>query len=461
MKTLRTLPLLALVASLAACTVGNDAGNKSHGTVSGRLRDPGAPFQSGNPSTSATPTPAPNAGPSSQPATGVEGSLITVWHVEADGSLTQLDGSTTTDVSGNYSLDVAFAGDAISDLVVKAESSTSGSSSGEAMISASLANGGQVSAPPMDSETKVEADVTIEMHVDGSWNAHDTIAGVASQIDTTVAAAVAAGAAYAADVQSLAATVSAGLDARAEMLTSVAVGGSQSQLDAWFQAEAQAKAQLDAALDLAATQNDVNAALTAYQQSIATALTTAGVQASQLAQSVRAQVTAEASASASLSTAAAAALQTQLAHAEADAIAKANEASLTALGAAAGVMTDAASAKATLDAAITASAGSTSSIDSAFASYDASITADLKTAAEAAVTGGSAAIDTVQGNLTTALAQLQTALSTAAGNAQSIVAAYSAFDASGETSVSGNATLGGLTTAEVQAVANALISIDG
>lgn len=387
----------------------------------------------------------------------VSGATVVAFEVESDGSLTAVSDSVTTDVNGSYRVEVTFEASSISDLVV--EATGSGSFEGRAIVSAEITDGSTVSAPPISGESTVEADIYVEAR--SSFDAHTTSEGLRGMIDSQVTAAVQASAEYQQDVQDLAVSIAAGLKARARMLVHSSIGFTEAQVQAFLRAEAEAQADLDHALHIATSQAQIDAAVSAYVSAMATARSDLGL--SEFSQSVQAQVTAALSTSASLSSNVASQARVRFERLKAQALADANEAAFTALGASSLVMTGLNDARVQLYAAIEASGGAQASINNAWVSYNGYVRGELKTQVESVRSGGSAAIDTVQTSVTTSRTTLQSALTAAAGNVDAIVTAYASFMAAVDASVRGDATLNQMTSAQVDATIGvlAILNLNG
>lgn len=384
----------------------------------------------------------------------VSGAVVTAFEVEANGSLTAVSDSVTTGVDGSYRLEVTFGSSSISDLVVEATSS--GSFEGRAIISSEIRDGSVVSAPPITGETTVEADVYVEAR--SSFDSHTTTEGLRAMIDSQTSAAIETSNRYQQDVRDLAFSVVTGLRARGRMLVHSSVGITESTLQAFLEAEADAQADLDSALHLATTQSQVDAAISAYVSAMANARSS--IDPSHWSQSVQAQVTAAISTSLSLSSNVSSELRVHLERMKAEAVAGANQAAFTALGASGSLMGELQYARMQIDAALEASGGVQSSIDSAWFTYETFIRSELKMQVESMHSGGSYAIDTVQSTLLTSLSSLQSAITEAGGNVEALISAYGSFTAVLDASVRGNGTLGELSSAQLDATISVLATLN-
>lgn len=417
MKTMRLVAPALLLLFAAACA---PSGGSSTGTIRGQMTD-------GNASAFAP----------------VSGAAMTAFEVEADGSLTALSETVTTDAEGRYELVVTFEGESISDVIVQGDTNGDASADASAIVSATLRDGGEVTAPPIDGETSAESEVFLSAHVSGSWDASGASGGSAvlrERIDATVAATLDA----AADVEDCGRAIALGLQARAAMMAQAGV--SASEISALFRAEVEAQAALDAALDAAASGADAQAAIESYGQALVETWSGAGLSAPEIAQSLRAQAAVETRVSAEAGAVARAAIREQAEATRADVTAQANAAAFAALGAGEDVLVRLEDAHATLRAAIDASAGVESSIANAWADYETTVEAELR--------ARYAAIDTVRTNLVAAETTLDTAITAAGENVDAVVEAFAGFTGTVEATLHGDATL---TDSQVDAMAAVLL----
>lgn len=417
MKTMRLVVPALLLLFTAACGESNGT---STGTIRGQMTDGNAPAFA-----------------------PVSGAAMTAFKVEANGSLTALSDTVTTDVDGRYELTVTFEGSSISDVIVQGDTNGDASADASAIVSATLTDGGTVTAPPIDGETTAESEVFLSAHVSGSWDASgaaNSSAVLRERIDASVAATLD----VAADVEECGRAIALGLQARAAMMAQAGV--SSSEVSALLQAELEAQTTLDAALDAAGNGGDVQAAVQAYGEAMIEAWSDAGMSALEIAQSLRAQAAVETRVSAEASTEARAAIREHVETVRADVTAQANAAAFAALGAGEDVLVRLENAHATLRAAIDASAGVESEIASAWADYESSVETELR--------ARYAAIDTVRTNLIAAETALDAAISAAGENVDAVVEAFAGFTGTVEATLQGDATL---TEAQVDAMAAVLL----
>ena len=89
------------------------------------------------------------------------------------------------------------------DVVLEASNSTG--FEGKALLSGTIADGSSHTAPPMDNETHVEADVYVSARLDASWSSEGTSsAGLRALVNAELAATLSASATYASDVDACA-----------------------------------------------------------------------------------------------------------------------------------------------------------------------------------------------------------------------------------------------------------------
>ena len=124
-------------------------------------------------------------------------------YVMVDGELRAAGDSVQSDASGRYELTVEFSGDSVTDVVLEASNSTG--FEGKALLSGTIADGSSHTAPPMDNETHVEADVYVSARLDASWSSEGTSsAGLRALVNAELAATLSASATYASDVDACA-----------------------------------------------------------------------------------------------------------------------------------------------------------------------------------------------------------------------------------------------------------------
>lgn len=308
-----------------------------------------------------------------------------------------------------------------------------------------------VTAPPMDTETSVEAEVLVEMVTQGTSlaeaNAIDLRARINADVAQAVKATAAAGGDAHAKIRGLAEAVIAAQRAQIKALAQAGVQTSQSAL---FEAQLNAATTLNQKLDNGSATADAYATFFTQLQSAATQV---GADAKKQAQAERAagvsfrataQVRIQSSSSAPDPVADAAIRQEAVL--EGHASTAAVDAVLQAGAAASAVQASAVQAETTLKAQL-AAATTASASASAFAAYKASISgsASASSSVLGAYLGANAATEvTLQAALTasaTAAATLDTALSTAIsasvkatgsvdfdGLANAVVNAYAAYD---------------------------------
>ena len=173
------------------------------------------------------------------------GAVITVLHVQADGS-TEADenGGATADAEGRYSVDIGVLGEGEANLIVQAVYADGTSAS--ALVVGTVAGGETRTAPPMDDESSAEAQLFVSLVASGELSADsDDAALLRAFVDSSVAAASEdASASERAVVASASAAATASWRASAE-----ASGEGESAMSGYIDALIEADADADAEAD--------------------------------------------------------------------------------------------------------------------------------------------------------------------------------------------------------------------
>ena len=195
----------------------------------------------------------------------------------AQGGQLSLVGEVEVSAQGSYSLEVPAEEQR---LVIQAVDS-SGTVVASALLDASGEAGGETVAPPMDSESSLEAEVFVQMMADGAQAAETNTVDLRTRINAKMAAAAKQGAttreAVRARVEALARAVRAAQETEVRAYAKAGVNTSQSAL---FQAELAASAKLNAALDAGTA---VEAAYQTFYTELAAAAQAAGAKAEEQA----------------------------------------------------------------------------------------------------------------------------------------------------------------------------------
>ncbi|HZI09743.1 MAG TPA: hypothetical protein VE153_05070 [Myxococcus sp.] len=389
------------------------------------------------------------------PALGGEGTVSAASKVQASsvGSGGKLDvlAEAEVEANGSYSLELPPG----SERVVLAAVDSSGKVVASALLDAAVE--GERTAPPMSSESSLEAEVFVRMVADGaSAQAVDTV-DLRSRINTQLAQSVKAEAS--ADAQkSVAALASAVRAAQEAEVKAYARAGFNTTQDALFQASLEASAKLDAALD-AGSQNVADAyaefftALRAATPELDEKEEAEGERAASVA--FRATVEARLSSSANASTADAAVRAA--ASLEAHAATTAVEAILRAANATDATLSRSRAAATSLHAQLSASA-SASAAAQAWAAYSASLAST--TNVSGTVLGSHLAVNSsnqaaLNGSINAA-AQASTTLNNSLGLAAELIAVTGAINVTqlADTVVTAFATYNTAVRAQTQALAS-------
>ncbi|HYV47718.1 MAG TPA: hypothetical protein VFA20_22825 [Myxococcaceae bacterium] len=352
---IRTLSIIALAASLAACDQA--------ATIRGKISDQSGTQQQGLSDTG-------GLGGSGTVSAATE---VRLMQINSDGTLTQMQDSKTAkvDASGQYSVTITSSADHVIIQALDAQGQVVASGLYE-----SVQPGIQTYvAAPLDTETSVEASVLVQMIRRGSSSAQANSVDLRARIDAQVAAAVKASSDPDAKIQALA---DAAISAQRTEEKSYQQAGLTVTQQSLFTAEAAAAAHLSAALDHG---DDAATAYATFFTELQAARAAAGVTEQQQAKaehcsSASFSATLQARLQASIDGAAViSAAVRQAAALEADASASAVTATLQAAGAAQASVDAAAAAAVALRAALSASTSASASA-SAWRAYQAAIKGD-------------------------------------------------------------------------------------
>jgi len=422
----RSIPMLVLAAALAGCNPPS--------TLRGKISDQNGTQQQGLSDT----------GGLGGSGTVSAATQVRLMQIGADGTLTQLAGTSTVEVSASGEWTATVPG---GDRIIVQALDAQGNVVASGVVENVQPGGETYVAAPLDTETSVEASVLVQMIRRGSEPSMANAVDVRARINTQVAAAVKASQDSDAKIQALADAMIAAQRTQDE---SYRQSGANVTQQAIYSAEIDAAAKLSAALDRG------DAAATAYTTFFAelqAARASAGANVQQQAKAescgssaFRATLQARLSASGSTDPVVDASIR-QAAALEAAASAAAVEATLRAAGAADATVTAAANAAATLRASLSAATSAAASAQ-AMAAYQASIqgnasmsgsvlgsflelTLATQLTADAALAASASASATMDAALRTTF---EAALSTAGtvnftALAGSVVSSYTAYEA--------------------------------
>lgn len=389
-----------------------------------------------------------NGGVASTQGGGVQGAVVILAQVQADGSLNTVSTqSVTTDVDGKFTVETKLSG--AKNLVVVA---TQGSTTWKAVVSSTVQAGTTVYAPPVNTEATTEAEIFIRLKAAGKTN-------VVSQSDVQlyVNADVAAQIKGNANAEDQFITC---LENEAKTRTQVSsnsyFGITSSQIQTIVDARAQAQASFEAALYAAGeSQSASETEWNNYQRAMISAYTNAGVKVEAYAKlmgiSSKAFVNSAASMSSSAYIAASKSYYLRLALV----LKTAAEAKFQEAGASSSQISAVASAGTSLSASIKNSTTFNQMMD-AFAQYHSSVVAQLKLTFSAYAN----TIDTIEAGVN-GMGGMKAILNTAIGVAVStdvIVNAYVNFFNSCKTVT--QTAMTGASSAQVSAVSDILILVN-
>lgn len=205
-------------------SVGDDDDAAATGTVQGRISEDGA--------------------------RDLEGWIITVAQLQANGSLeTVSTGEVTTDASGEYSIEVDVVGETMSDLVVMAEGEDG---TWSVIVGSDLAADSTVTAAPISVETTTETRVMVDIAASGSWDSETmSSALLRSMVNAETSASVEAEGSTEASIDTVSEAVISAMVAWSTMLEAEANEGTSTTADTALEVLARAQADLDVALDAA------------------------------------------------------------------------------------------------------------------------------------------------------------------------------------------------------------------
>lgn len=196
----------------------------------------------------------------------IEGAVVTAANLEANGSLTELDGQATTDVEGRFALDVDGAADLV---VLTAEK---GDFRSQVLVFRGSDDSGTVRTIPMTSESEAEAAVYVETVAEGIAGDEMTIADVAAYVNQELAVEWESGATTTAEI--VAALKAA---ARAEAEYFGEDEEAEVDADALRRGKRRSFLTLQADLNAAVTTSAQAAAISALERALVAAYTDAGV----------------------------------------------------------------------------------------------------------------------------------------------------------------------------------------
>lgn len=171
---------------------------------------------------------------------GVEGAVVTVAEIQADGSLeTVSTAEVQTDAQGEFEIESTVSGK--SDLVIVA---VKGSSEWKAVVSSEVQAGSENYSQPLNDETTVEAEIYAEIKSNGEADIV-TYNDVAFYIDSEIAAAVKSNSSLMTEIKN---SIVAEAEAELDVLTGADFGYSDTEIESKKQAEINAQAELESVL---------------------------------------------------------------------------------------------------------------------------------------------------------------------------------------------------------------------
>lgn len=378
----------------------------------------------------------------------VEGAAVTVARVQTDGSLNTVSNDTVqTDASGQFLIETDVDGER--SLVVVA---TKGSNEWQAVVSSEVQRGAVVSCQPLNDETTLEAEIYINMVVEGQTD-RVPYANIASNIDRDVATRVNGNTTAAAE---LTAAFQAEAQAHNEVLTDPIIGGTSSQLEAVMIAKTQAQASLESALHEAnSNQSAIEAAFDEFHQATIDAYIESGLSVESYAKAREVSAQALLKNATNLSSEVHFALNQRTAELRAIVIDQAVRESFTALGATEAEMATAIDAAAALRTSVN-DALNPDQIAAAFQNYHDTIVNELQAVASAHATA-IVTMDTAINAATGAKLILDGALS-AAITTEAIVDGYVIFFDAIATLV--ETSLSAASSTEIEAISDVLIHVN-
>ncbi|MHB9040098.1 MAG: hypothetical protein ACYC4T_05545 [Melioribacteraceae bacterium] len=390
-----------------------------------------------------------NGGAASTQGGGVQGAVVILAQVQADGSLSTVSTqSVTTDVDGKFTVETKLSG--VKNLVVVA---TQSSTTWKAVVSSTVQTGTTVYAPPVNTEATTEAEIFIRLKAAGKTNVVSQ-SDVQLYVNADVAAQI-KGNANAED--QFITCLENEATARTQASSNSYFGITSSQTQAIVDARAQAQASFEAALYAAGeSQSASETEWNNYQRAIISAYTNAGVKVEAYAKlmggiSSKAFVNSAASMSSNAYMAASKSYYLRLALV----LKTATEVKFQEAGASSSQMSTVASAGTSLSASIKNSITFNQMMD-AFAQYHSSVVAQLKLTFSAYAN----AIDTIEAGMN-GMGGMKAILNTAVGASVStdvIVNAYVNFFNSCKTAA--QTAMTGASSAQVNSVSEILILVN-
>ncbi len=214
----------------------------------------------------------------------IEGATVTAANVHSDGNVQTLSASTTTNASGEYSLEISDPSPVV---MVKAEKDNYSSST---LVYIEGDGSADVQAQPINVETEAEANVYVDAKSNGSD--HFTVADAAIYVDKQLAAQIESGATSSSEVAGVVATSA---DTEAEFIANSDAAG-EAAVEQTTEAKTEAYADLQASLANAGDSSAETDAMVSFQQTIHDAYLSADIPAEVYAkarQSAHATVTME------------------------------------------------------------------------------------------------------------------------------------------------------------------------
>lgn len=376
---------------------------------------------------------------------GIEGAVVTVAKVQANGSLSTVsNASVTTNAQGNFTVETNSINE--KHLVVVAQKE---SAEWKAVVSAAASASSNTQCPPVNDETTAEAEVYSRIVADGKSNVV-SYSDIQYYINSEVAAEIKGNATLTGQV---AAALNAEAEAKAKAFSNAYFEISSSAMQAVNNAKAEAQAQFETSLYAAGeSQSSYDAAFETYQQAMINAYVNAGIEKSKCAKIIEISTAEMFRASTSLSSEARLAVRKSSAKRKAYACRRAQEEECDSAGAEPAQKNTVISAGVTLEASIDAAA-SVEEIEAAFVAYHDTVVEQLRITLDAhasVITSVDSSINSSSGLRAVLFASLITAV-----NTDAVVNAYIAFYNGVKTLVETG--MSGATSAEINAAAEILL----
>lgn len=384
-------------------------------------------------------------------ATSLSGMTVILAQVQSDGSLkTVSTANATTQADGSFVVSTDL--DGVNNLIV--EATTSGGTTYEAIVDATVHHGMTVTAPPLNSQTTTQSEVYQKITAQGQASAVSS-ADIELYIDAKTSASVWGNSQA---IASLASAIIARDKARADILSSTAVNASKQQIQTIDKAKMTAAADLQTAINAANSDTTkIDDAYKTYDDAVIKAYTNAGLTMNDYIDVDRAGNSAYVNAASSLTTQAQFTIKQNASLILANAMKKEAQIQFQAAGASQSEIDNVNQASDQLQTDIR-NATNISGIVAAFTTFHDSLKASLKTTMSAQAS----AIDTIDTDINAQngfKAKLESAIS-GVNNASIIATAYAAYLTSVQTDVKSALSTASQTNIDVATKVLTMINIE-